>query len=223
MCGRFVLYRNLEEIKEAFSIQQVRWEPEPSYNIAPTQDVAVVVRREEGNSLEKMRWGLIPFWAKDPKIGSRMINARSETLSEKPSFKRPFKNQRCLVIADGFFEWAKTEHGKVPTFIRSTSQRPLGLAGLYDVWESPQGETITSCTIVTTSPNDFMQPIHDRMPLILPRSQETAWLDPATPHINEWLSALAPYPNQEMEAYEVSRRVNSPENNSVECIQPVAN
>jgi putative SOS response-associated peptidase YedK len=222
MCGRFVLYRNLEEIKEAFDIEQVRWEPEVSYNIAPTQDVAVVVQQEGQNFLEKMRWGLIPSWAKDPKIGSRMINARSETLSEKPSFRRPFKGQRCLVIADGFFEWTETDHGKVPMFIRLKSQRPLGLAGLYDIWKSPQGETINSCTIVTTCPNDFMQPIHSRMPLILPKSQEAEWLDPTTPHIDEWLSALAPYPSQEMEAYEVSRRVNSPQNNSLECIQPTA-
>lgn len=222
MCGRFALYRNLEEIQEAFDIQHVRWEPDPSYNIAPTQDVAAVVQREEGNSLEKLRWGLIPFWAKDPKIGSRMINARSETLSEKPSFKRPFKSQRCVIIADGFFEWAKTDQGKIPMFIRLKSQGPLGFAGLYDNWVSPQGEAITSCTIVTTRPNDLMRTIHDRMPLILSKSQQATWLDPATPYIDEWLSALAPYPGQEMEAYEVSRRVNSPQNNSVECIQPVA-
>lgn len=222
MCGRFALYRNLEEIQEAFDIQQVRWEPEPSYNVAPTHDVAAVVHREEGNSLEKMRWGLIPFWAKDPKIGSRMINARSETLSEKPSFKRPFKSQRCLVIADGFFEWAKTDQGKTPMFIRLKSQGLLGFAGLYDHWVSPQGEAVTSCTIVTTHSNDFMQTIHNRMPLILSKPQQAIWLDPATPDIDEWLSALTPYPSQEMEAYEVSRRVNSPQNNSIECIQPVA-
>ena len=180
-----------------------------------------MVQREGGNSLEKMRWGLIPFWAKDPKIGSRMINARSETLSEKPSFKRSFKGQRCLVIADGFFEWAKTDSGKVPMFIRAKSKRLIGLAGLYDVWVSPEGDSLASCTIVTTRANDFMQPIHDRMPLILPRPQEAAWLDPATPNIHEWLSALAPFPSQELEAYEVSRRVNSPKNNSIECIQPV--
>ena len=222
MCWRFVLYINLEEIQEAFDIQQVRWEPEPIYNDAPTQDVAVVVQREEVNSLEKMRWGLIPFWAKETKIGSRMINARSETLGEKPSFKRPFKSQRCLVIADGFFEWAKTDQGKIPMFIRLKSQGPLGFAGLYDLWVSPQSEAITSCTIVTTRPNDFMQAIHDRMPLILSKSQQATWLDVATPYIDEWLSSLAPYPSQEMEAYEVSRRVNSPQSNSVECIQPVA-
>jgi putative SOS response-associated peptidase YedK len=221
MCGRFVLYRNLEEIKESFDIRQVGWEPEASYNIAPTQDVAVVTRREGENFLEKMRWGLIPSWAKDPKIGSRMINARSETLGEKPSFKRPLKGQRCLVIADGFYEWTETDHGKTPMFIRLKSGRPMGLAGLYDVWASPQEETIASCTIITTRANDFMQPIHNRMPLILLKPQEKPWLDPTTPSIDGWLSALSPYPGHEMEAYEVSRWVNSPQNNSPRCIQPV--
>ena len=156
MCGRFALYRSLEEIKEAFSIQQVNLELEPSYNVAPTQDVAVVVQREEGNTLEKMRWGLIPFWAKDPSIGSRMINARSETVHEKNSFKRPLKSQRCLIIADGFFEWQKTWQSKVPMFIQLKSKRPFGFAGLYDVWKSPEGEAITSCTIITTDANDFI-------------------------------------------------------------------
>jgi putative SOS response-associated peptidase YedK len=221
MCGRFALYSNLSQIKETFNIQQVRWEPEPSYNVAPTQEVTVVVQRETGNSLEKMVWGLIPFWAKERKIGSRMINARSETLSEKPSFKRPFKSQRCLVIADGFFEWAKTDQGKTPMFIRRKSQRLMGLAGLYDLWQPPTGEAVASCTIVTTQANDFMQPIHGRMPLILPPPQEAEWIDPATPNIDVWLRALPPYPGEEMEAYQVSRWVNSPNNNSVECIRPI--
>ncbi|GAB4542653.1 MAG: SOS response-associated peptidase [Anaerolineae bacterium] len=221
MCGRFVLYSNLESIRQAFDIQQVHWEPEPSYNIAPTHDVAVVVRREDGNTLEKMKWGLIPAWAKDPKIGSRMINARVETLSKKPSFKRPLRSQRCLVVADGFYEWARTEHGKTPMFIRSKSGRPFGFAGLYDVWVSPDGETVSSCTIVTTRANDFMQPIHARMPLILLQPDEAIWLDIATPRIDEWLAALPPYPGQDLEAYQVSRRVNSPQNNGPECIQPV--
>lgn len=222
MCGRFALFSTLSQIKEAFDIQQVRYEVEPSYNVAPTHDVAVVVRREEGNSLESMRWGLIPFWAKDPQIGSKMINARVETLAEKTSFKRPLQGQRCLVLADGFFEWTRTNGGKVPMFIRPKSRHPFGFAGLYDVWTSPEGEKITSCTIVTTNANDFLQSIHSRMPLILPGPQQAAWLDPATPDIQQWLAALGSYAGHEMEAYEVSRRVNSPANNSAECIQPVA-
>jgi len=222
MCGRFALYSSLADIQQAFGIQQPRWELQASYNVAPTHEVAVVVQRDGQNHLEKMRWGLIPAWAKDPSIGSRMINARAETLNEKPSFKRPFRSQRCLVVADGFFEWAKTEQGKVPMFVRTTGRSPFGMAGLYDVWVSPEGESVTSCTIVTTRANDFMQRIHDRMPLIVPKSQEAMWLDPATPHISEWLSALAPFPSQEMEAHPVSRLVNSPQNNSIECIQPIA-
>lgn len=221
MCGRFALFSHLSQIREAFNIQEVRSEFEPSYNIAPTQDIAVVVQREAGNSLEKMRWGLVPFWAKDPSIGSKMINARAETLSQKPSFKRPLKSQRCLVVADGFFEWTKINGSKVPMFIRPKSQRPFGFAGLYDLWQSPQGETITSCTIVTTQANDFLEPIHSRMPLILPKPEQGIWLDPTTPDIDEWLAALAPYPSDELEAYEVSRRVNSPQNNSIECVQPI--
>jgi putative SOS response-associated peptidase YedK len=222
MCGRFALYSNLEQVKEAFQVQQVRWEPPASYNVAPTHEVAVVVRRDGDNTLEKMRWGLIPAWAKDPGIGSRMINARVETLGEKPSFKRPLKGQRCMVVADGFFEWAKTEQGKQPMFIRAKAGQPFGFAGLYDVWRSPEGETVTSCTIVTTRANEFMQAIHDRMPLILPQPHQAAWLDATTPDIEAWLAALAPYPGSEMQAYPVSRRVNSPQYNDVECIRPLA-
>ena len=222
MCGRFAFFTGLEEIKEAFQIQRVNCELEPSYNVAPTQEVAVVVQREAGNSLETMRWGLIPFWAKDPGIGSRMINARSETLHEKPSFKRPLKSQRCLIIADGFFEWQKVGQGKIPMFIRLKSKRPFGFAGLYDVWKSPEGETITSCTIITTDANDFIRSIHHRMPVILPKPQEAIWLNPAIQNIDELRFALAPYPAGEMEAYEVSRLVNSPGNNTPECIRPVA-
>jgi len=221
MCGRFALYRGLEEIKEAFQVQQVSADLEPSYNVAPTQDVAVVVQRPEGVSLEKMRWGLIPFWAKDPGIGSRMINARSETVHEKPSFKRPLKNRRCLVVADGFYEWQKVDGTKIPTFIRLKSQRPFGFAGLYDVWKPPDGEAITSCTIITTDANPFLQPIHNRMPVILPRPQEALWLDPAIQNVDELLSILTPYPAEEMEAYAVSRLVNSTQNNTPECIQPL--
>jgi putative SOS response-associated peptidase YedK len=221
MCGRFVFFSNLESVKEAFDIQQINFEPAPSYNVAPTQDVAVVVQRDGKNALEKMRWGLIPSWAKDVKIGSRMINARSETVHEKPSFKRPFKGQRCLVVADGFFEWQKTDQGKIPMFVHLKSQRPFGFAGLYDVWTSPDGEPIASCTIITTDANELLKPIHNRMPVILGASQERTWLNPDVQQTVELLALLEPYPSDEMEAYEVSRMVNSPANNSPVCIEPV--
>jgi putative SOS response-associated peptidase YedK len=221
MCGRFVLFSSLEEIREAFAVQQVRYQLEPSYNVAPTQSVAVVVQREGVNTLERMRWGLIPAWAKDPAIGSRMINARAETVGEKPSFKRPLKDRRCLVVANGFYEWQKTGQAKIPMFIRLKSGQPFGFAGLYDVWTSPEGEAVASCTIITTSANDLMQPIHDRMPVILPRSQESTWLNPAIQSAADVLPLLVPYSAAEMEAYAVSRLVNSPENNSPDLIRAV--
>jgi putative SOS response-associated peptidase YedK len=221
MCGRFVLFSSPEELREAFAVQQVRFQVEPSYNVAPTQNVAVVVQREGVNTLEKMRWGLIPAWAKDPAIGSRMINARAETVAEKPSFKRPLKDRRCLVVADGFYEWQKTGQAKIPMFIRLKSGQPFGFAGLYDVWTSPEGEAVASCTIITTSANDLMQPIHDRMPVILPRSQQSTWLNPAIQTAADVLPLLVPYAAADMEAYPVSRLVNSPENNSPDCIRPV--
>jgi putative SOS response-associated peptidase YedK len=221
MCGRFVLFSSPEELREAFAVQQVRFQVEPSYNVAPTQNVAVVVQREGGNTLEKMRWGLIPAWAKDPAIGSRMINARAETVGEKPSFKRPLKDRRCLVVANGFYEWQKTGQAKIPMFIRLKSGQPFGFAGLYDVWTSPEGEAVASCTIITTSANDLMQPIHDRMPVILPRSQQSTWLNPAIQTAADVLPLLVPYAAADMEAYPVSRLVNSPENNSPDCIRPV--
>jgi putative SOS response-associated peptidase YedK len=221
MCGRFVLFSSLEEIREAFAVQQVRYQLEPSYNVAPTQSVAVVVQREGVNTLERMRWGLIPAWAKDPAIGSRMINARAETVGEKPSFKRPLKDRRCLVVANGFYEWQKTGQAKIPMFIRLKSGQPFGFAGLYDVWTSPEGEAVASCTIITTSANDLMQPIHDRMPVILPRSQESTWLNPAIQSAADVLPLLVPYSAAEMEAYAVSRLVNSPENNSPDLVRPV--
>jgi len=220
MCGRFALYRGLEEIKEAFQVQQVSADLEPSYNIAPTQDVAVVVQRPEGVSLEKMRWGLIPFWAKDPGIGSKMINARSETVHEKPSFKRPLKNRRCLVVADGFYEWQKVDGTKIPTFIRLKSQRPFGLAGLYDVWKPPDGEAITSCTIITTDANPFLQPIHNRMPVILPPDAYTQWIDPAIRTPDSLQMFIKPYPAEEMAAHPVSTLVNNPKNDHAECVVP---
>ena len=221
MCGRFVLFSSPEEIREAFAVQQVRYQVEPSYNVAPTQTVAVVVQREGVNTLEKMRWGLIPAWAKDPTIGSRMINARAETVGEKPSFKRPLKDRRCLVVANGFYEWQKTGQAKIPMFIRLKSGQPFGFAGLYDVWTSPEGEAVASCTIITTSANDLMQPIHDRMPVILPKPHESVWLDPAVQSAADVLPFLVPYSAAEMEAYPVSRLVNSPENNSPDLIRAV--
>jgi putative SOS response-associated peptidase YedK len=216
----------LDDIVKAFDVQHVAAQAQsqlrPSYNVAPTQTVAVVLRPDGGNVLEEMVWGLIPFWAKERAIGSRMINARAETLAEKPSFKRPLATQRCLVVADGFYEWRKTEEGKVPMYIRMKSGQPFGFAGLYDTWTSPEGETVRSCTIVTTDANALVRPIHDRMPVILPKLAEAAWLDFAARPVGDLLALLRPYPAAELEAYAVSRLVNSPDHNAPELILPVA-
>ncbi|MBI2862320.1 MAG: SOS response-associated peptidase [Chloroflexi bacterium] len=222
MCGRYALYSSSAEIEEAFNVKRVTFNFAPGYNIAPSQELAVVVQREGQNVLQQMRWGLVPPWAKDMSIGSKLINARSETLIAKPMFKRPFKSQRCMVVANGFFEWQQTGRAKIPMFIRLRSRSLFGFAGLYDFWTSPQAQTITSCTIITTYASEFIRPIHNRMPVILHKEQESAWLDLRTCSVEELIAMLGPYPAEEMEAYEVSSLVNSPKSNLAECIEPLS-
>jgi putative SOS response-associated peptidase YedK len=194
--------------------------PPPRYNVAPTQSVAVVLN-EATKRLSMAQWGLIPSWAKDPAIGSQMINARAETLPEKPAFRAAFKKRRCLVLADGFYEWRKEADGKTktPLYIRLASGVPFAIAGLWEVWTSPEGEKRRTCTIITTSPNDLMAQIHNRMPAILPLDTYTDWLDDSIPALA--LSAmLKPFPAELMQAYPVSRRVNSPANDDPTLVQP---
>lgn len=221
MCGRFVLFSDLKRIQLAFDLDQANVTLEPSYNIAPTHQIVVVVQRAGARTLETMRWGLIPSWAKDDKIGARMINARAETVAEKPSFKRALVQRRCIVIADGFYEWHTVGTKKTPMYVRLKSGEPMGFAGLYDTWQSPAGETITSCAIITTSANALMQPIHDRMPVILSKPAQRAWLDPANQNVEQLVALLTPFPADEMQTYAVSPLVNSPRNNSAECIKPI--
>lgn len=221
MCGRFVLFSDLKHIQRAFDLADVKVNIEPSYNIAPTHQVATIVQRAETKLLELMRWGLIPSWAKDDKIGAKMINARAETVAEKPSFKRALVKRRCLVIADGFYEWRKEGTRKTPMFIRLKSETPFGFAGLYETWQPPNGEAITLCAIITTAANELMRSIHDRMPVILSKADQRAWLDPANQDANKLVAFLKPYPAQEMQAYAVAPLVNSPRNNSAECIRAV--
>lgn len=217
MCGRFVQYTLFPIIRTEFQLTSAPVELSPRYNIAPTQEVPTVMGGG-GNRLVMCRWGLVPHWAKDLSIGSRMINARAETLAEKPSFKGPFRRQRCLVVADGFYEWQKSEEGKVPVYIRLKNSRPMGFAGLYDRWRSPAGEEITSCTIVTTAPNSLLAQVHSRMPAIVAPDQRDLWLDPDTVGPEKLAPLLAPYPSGEMEFWPVSRRVNSPANDGPENI-----
>lgn len=220
MCGRFVQYTLFPLLEKEFSLKFGEEIPlRPSWNIAPTQQVPVVIN-EEGNRMITCRWGLIPSWSKDAAIGNRMINARAETLAEKPSFKGPFKKHRCLVIADGFYEWKKTAGGKVPVYVCMKSGRPFGFAGLYSDWQPPEGEVIRTCTIVTTEPNKLLEPIHNRMPAIIRPEDRKVWLDPGEQDADKLASLLAPYSSDEMDAWEVSRTVNSPANNGPELIEP---
>ncbi|MFY9569979.1 MAG: SOS response-associated peptidase, partial [Blastocatellia bacterium] len=183
-------------------------------------DVAVI-RKRGVKQLLSMRWGLVPYWATDPKIGSKLINARAETLADKAAFKDAFRRRRCLVAADGFYEWEKTGGKKTPLFIHLKSQRSFVFAGLYDKWSSPLGETLLSCTIITTEANDLVRPIHDRMPVILPKDLADLWLD-AEIDDHRLLDLLQPYPADKMSAYQVSTLVNSVKNDSPQCIEPAS-
>lgn len=222
MCGRFTLTLNSQKLAEAFS--EFRPPPgwQPRYNIAPTQPVAVVANNSRGQ-IDFFRWGLIPSWAKDPKIGNRMINARAETLAQKPSFKTAYRRRRCLVLADGFFEWRRNPDAKTktPMYIRLASGEPFAFAGLWEAWQSPDGSTVLTCTVITTTPNELVAQIHNRMPVILPRTAYNAWLDPAERPPQMFEPLLKPYPAAEMTAYPVSTQVNNPRADSPACIAPV--
>ena len=221
MCGRYTLRTPVEKLAEEFGIDASSVELPPNYNVAPTQEVAAVLSEGGERRLELLRWGLIPSWADDPGIGSRMINARAETAPEKPSFRRAFRERRCLIPADGFYEWKRMNGAKQPFYIRMKEGRPFAFAGLWESWKDNGGPEIRSCAILTTGPNALAGEIHDRMPVILPAGSYDAWLDPEAEK-EELVALLAPYPEAEMEAYPVSRFVNSPSNNDPRCIEPAA-
>jgi putative SOS response-associated peptidase YedK len=217
MCGRFT-FSEFEGIDERFQIQPQNLKS--NYNVAPTQDVPVIINNGS-NQLAFFRWGLIPFWAKDPSIGNKMINARAETVDEKPSFRHSLQRKRCLILADGFYEWKKEGSSKRPYRIILNNKELFGFAGLWDTWKSPTGEIINSCSIITTTPNEIMVAIHDRMPVILSRDSERFWLDQSIVDSHFLKDLLVPYPAESMMAYEVSTLVNSPKNNGPECLVPV--
>ena len=221
MCGRYTLTTPVEKLAEEFGFDDSSVELPPNYNVAPTQGVAAVLEEDGRRRLEVLRWGLIPPWANDPQIGSRMINARAETAPEKPSFRRAFRERRCLIPADGFYEWKRMNGGKQPYYIHMREGRPFAFAGLWESWKDDGGPEIRSCTILTTKPNTLAGEIHDRMPVILPTGAYDVWLDPEADR-DELYGLLAPYPEDEMEAYPVSRFVNSPSNNDPRCIEPAA-
>lgn len=217
MCGRYSLLADLGELAQRFEFDG-DWDAfERKYNIAPTQDVLTVVGGKSRRG-GYMRWGLIPSWAKDKSIGSRMINARAETVGEKPSFRNALRRRRCLILADGFYEWQRLGEQRRPMRIVMRSGEPFAFAGLWETWRDPQGDIIPSCTIITTSANNTLSPIHDRMPVILPRNLEDFWLDDSVTDPDALTNVLNPYDDGKMEAYEVSTLVNSARNDGPEVM-----
>lgn len=223
MCGRFVRKASLEEIAEAFDldVSGIEFDLAPSYNVAPGQTVAAAVL-DRRRTLKAFRWGLVPSWARDETVGSRMINARAETVVEKPAFRQAFARRRCIVVADGFYEWQQRGTAKQPFYVHLKDQRPLGFAGLYEHWKSPDGKMLDTCAIITTSANSLMKPIHDRMPAILDHKAFGAWLDPGADDPQKLIGLLRPFDPDQLESYRVGPLVNSPKNDSPECIRRLA-
>lgn len=219
MCGRFAQFETISRLINIFMIDDSLTEASSSYNIAPGSKVLSVVQKEGKRLLLDFQWGLVPAWAKDPAIGQRLINARAETINQKPSFRGAFRARRCLVIASGFYEWKKEGRGKIPYYIRLASREPIAFAGIHETWTSPQGMELQTCAIITTGPNSLMARIHNRMPVIIHGENQEPWLDTSLqPDVA--LTLLAPYPADEMEAYPVSTLVNSPKNDMPACIEP---
>ncbi len=225
MCGRFTLRTPSKAVAELFDLSAEdveRAAREPArYNIAPSQTIAVV-RHGEGaghQQLAFMRWGLVPRWADDASVGNRMINARSETASTRPAFREAFRRRRCLVPADGFFEWRRQDRPSQPFYIHLAGQRPFAMAGLWERWEG-RGEVLESCTILTTDANELVRPLHDRMPVILPPEAFDQWLDPTVQDLGRLTSLLRPLAAERMASYAVSRVVNSPKHDDPQCVAP---
>ena len=217
MCGRFTMTSPWELLKERFEVDIAESEYRLRYNAAPGQDLWVIPQTTP-NQAQLYHWGLVPFWAKDPKIGNRLINARAETVAEKPAFRTPFRKHRCLVLADGFYEWDKKGAKRVPYRVVLYDKKPFAFAGICDYWKDKDGNELKSFSIITTDANDLIARIHDRMPVILSRKDEKVWLDPGL-DINEATKMLHPYPAEEMKMYPVSTLVNSPKNDSIEVIK----
>lgn len=199
MCGRFVLITDLSVIARDFDVPNVSVSFLPNRNVTPGQHIPAVIRRDNVNLLTTCLWGLIPSWAKDASIGIKLINARAETITQKPSFKNAFVKRRCLIPADGFYEWKKEGNKKIPYYFCLKSGKPFGLAGLYETWIAPDRKKIDTCTIITTRANVAVQPIHDRMPVIVPEDQQNIWLDSGIKDPTRLLDILKPYPAMQME------------------------
>ncbi|MCI0570661.1 MAG: SOS response-associated peptidase [Myxococcaceae bacterium] len=218
MCGRYTLRTDPEVLAQVFDLTEAP-RLQPRFNIAPTQDVAVLAG-DQPSRVQLFRWGLVPSWAKDPAIGNKMINARGETLAEKPSFRTALKKRRCLVLADGFFEWRPDGKRKTPMYIRKASEQPFAIAGLWETWRAPDGAELRSCTLITTQPSAMVAQIHDRMPVLLAPATWARWLGPEALAPEELAALLVPYDGEDLVAYPVSALVNMPANDVPACIRP---
>ncbi|NOU79378.1 SOS response-associated peptidase [Paenibacillus sp. LMG 31459] len=222
MCGRFTITVTLEELITHYLIDDSKLATlKPNYNVAPMHNVPAVIASDAGKRLGELRWGLVPFWAKDEKIGSKMINARAETVAEKPAFKRLLKTKRCIIPADGFYEWKKDGTSKQPYRILMSDGSLFSFAGLYDTWEDPEGKKLSTCTIITTTPNSLMEDIHDRMPVILRPEDEADWLGRDNDDVESLLKLLKPYDAAKMRAYKVPSAVGNVRNNSKELLEDI--
>jgi putative SOS response-associated peptidase YedK len=210
MCGRFTQRKPAKALEDHFGVEVP--ETQPSFNIAPTQNVLAIRGGNDGRSAVWLKWGLVPAWAKDPSTGARFINARSETVTEKPSFREAFKKRRCIIPADGFYEWQRAGGRKQPYFFHMRDDRPFGFAGLWERWEGNIGEALDTCTILTTEANDMLRPVHDRMPVILHPEEYSLWLGAGERERALLMELLRPYPANGMIGYPVSPLASSPSN-----------
>ena len=220
MCGRFVLENSPEQLFKTYRLSSLP-ELSPRYNIAPSQQIAVVRQQNGGDrELVSMKWGLVPSWSKDPTIGHKMINARSETAHEKPSFKQALRSRRCIVPASDFYEWEKRGKEKIPHYIHMRDEEVMSLAGLWESWKSPEGMEIQTCTILTTAANSFVRRLHDRMPVILHIEELDLWLNRDVDDVNSLTRLFHPYPSEQLLEHVVSKDVNNPANDHPGCIVP---
>ena len=220
MCGRFTLRTPARRVAEEFQLEELL-SLEARYNIAPAQNILAVRSSSDGREAVTLKWGLIPSWAKDSSIGARLINARSETVEEKPAFRDAFKRRRCIVPADGFYEWKQTGGSKQPYYFRMNDGHPFGFAGLWERWRTPEGEGVETCSILTTEANEVLSPVHRRMPVILHPDTYDLWLDEDVRRQDLRKDLLCPYPASEIMSYPVSKSVNSPQNQGEELLHPL--
>jgi putative SOS response-associated peptidase YedK len=222
MCGRFVQNFTFETLQRNFNFSTVEADIPPNFNVAPTQEILTIIKHDNENKLERLHWGLVPFWAKDVSIGNRMINARAETVASKPSFRNAFKKRRCLIPASGFYEWKGEKGQKQPYYITIPSGEPFAFAGLWETWNEKDNDSVyKSCTIITTSASESIVELHNRMPVILKPEVYEKWLDSKIHDIKELQIIINDYLNYDMKYYPVSTFVNSVNNNDPNCIKPI--